>query len=134
MSDSLRPHELQQARLPCPWPSPGVCSNSCPLSRWYLPTISSSVAPFSSCLQSFPASESFPMSWLFALRGHSISFSIIPFSEYSVLISLGLTGLILLPKGLSRVFFSTRVQNYQFLSTQPSHSNSHICTWLPEKP
>ena len=69
MSDSLRPHGLQHARFPCPSPSPRTCSNSCPSSQWYHPTISSSVVPFSSCLQSFPASGSFPMSWLFPSYG-----------------------------------------------------------------
>ena len=71
MSDSLWPHVLQHTRLPCPSPSPGVCSHSCPFSRWCHPTISSSVVPFSSRLQSFPASGSFPMSWLFASAGQS---------------------------------------------------------------
>ena len=75
MSDSLRPHGLQHARLPCPSSSPGVCSKSCPLSRWCHPTISFSVAPFSSCLQSFPASASFPMSQFFASDGQSIGAS-----------------------------------------------------------
>ena len=75
VSDSLRPHELQHARPPCPSPTPGVCSNSCPLSRWCHPTISSSVLPFSSCLQSFPASGSFLMSQFFASGGQSIGFS-----------------------------------------------------------
>ena len=72
MTDSLQPHRLQHARPPCPSPSLRVCSNSCPLSLWCHPTISSSVAPFFSCLQSFPASESFPMSWLFTSGGQSI--------------------------------------------------------------
>ena len=71
ISDSLWSHGLQHARLPCPSPSPGVCSNSCPLSRWCHPTISSSAIPFSSCLPSFPASGSFPMSRLFASDGRS---------------------------------------------------------------
>ena len=75
MSDSLKPHGLQHARLPCPPPSPGVCSNSCPLSQWCHPTILSSVIPFSSWLQSFPASESFQMSRLFASGGQSIGAS-----------------------------------------------------------
>ena len=86
MSDSLQPHVLQQARLPCPSLSPGVCSDSCPLSQWCHPTISSSVAPFFFCPQSFPASGSFPKSWLFA-KHCSFSFSISPFNEYSGLIS-----------------------------------------------
>ena len=75
MSDSLRPHRLQHTRLPCPSRSPRVCSNSCPLNQWCHPTISSSVAPFSSCPQSFPASGSFPMSWLFSSGGQSIGAS-----------------------------------------------------------
>ena len=83
MSDSLRPHGLQQARLPCPSLSPGVCSDSCPLS-WCYPTISSSVAPFSSCPQSFTTSGSFPVSWLFTSGGRSIgasaSASVLPVS------------------------------------------------------
>ena len=90
MSDSLRSHELKHARLPCPSLSPRVCSNSCPLSWWYHPTISSSVASFSSCLQFFPASESFSMSQFFASGGQSVgsfSFSISLSNEYSGLIS-----------------------------------------------
>ena len=75
MSDSLQPHGLQHARLPCPSPTPRVYSNSCPSSQWYHPTISSSVIPFSSCLQSFPASGSFPMSWFFTSDGQSIGVS-----------------------------------------------------------
>ena len=90
MSDPLQPHGLQHARLPCPSPSPRACSNSCPLSQWYHPTVSSSVVPFSSCLQSFPASGSFLMSQLFASGGQrtgaSIS-AITPSNEYSGLIS-----------------------------------------------
>ena len=75
MSDSWRPHGLQHARFPCPSPTPRACSNSCPSSQWCHPTISSSVIPFSFCLQSFPASGSFPMSQLFALGGQSIGIS-----------------------------------------------------------
>ena len=97
MSDSLWPHEAQHARLPCPSPTPGACSNSCPLSRWWHPTISSSVIPFSSCLQSLPASESFPMSQFFALGGQIIgSFSISPSNAYSGLISFRMDWLDLL--------------------------------------
>ena len=83
VSESLQPHRLQHARLPCPSPSPGAFSNSCSLSRWCLPAISSSVVPFSSCHQSLPASESFPMSQLFSWGGQStgVSFSIIPSKE-----------------------------------------------------
>ena len=75
MSNSLHPHGLKHTRLPCPSPSHGVCSNSCQLSWWYHPTISSSVVPFSSCLQAFPASGSFPESWLFTPDGQSIEAS-----------------------------------------------------------
>ena len=85
MSDSLWPHGLQQAKLPCPSPTPGACSNSCPLSQWCHPTILTSVVPFSSCLQSFPASGSFPRSRFFALGAQSIgasdSASVIPMSS-----------------------------------------------------
>ena len=105
MSDSLQPHELQHARLPCPSPSPWVCSNSCSLSQWCHPTILSSVTPFSSCPQSFPASGSFPISWLFASGGQSIgaSASVLPMNIQGWF-SLGLTGLIsLLSKELLRV-------------------------------
>ena len=90
VSNSLWPHGLQHARLPCPSPAPRSCSNSCPLSQWYRPTISSSVVPFSSCLQCFPASVSFRVSQFFSSGGQSIgsfSFSISPSSEYSGLIS-----------------------------------------------
>ena len=89
MSDSLWPHGLQHTRLPCPWPIPGACSNSCPLSQWCHPTIWSSVVFFSSCLQSFPASGSFPMSVLCIRwpKYWSFSFSISPSSEYSGLIT-----------------------------------------------
>ena len=118
---------------------PGVCSNSCPLSWWCHITISSSVVPFSSCLQSFPASGSFPMSEHFALGGQSSGAS----APASVLLMsiqgwfpLGLTGLISLQsKGLSRVFSSTTIQKHQFFGTQFSlWSSSHICTWLLGKP
>ena len=137
--DSLQPHGLQHARLPCPSPTPGACSNLCPLSQWCHSTISSTVVPFSSCLQSFPASGSFPMSWLFALGGQSTgvsaSASVLPMNIQDWF-SLGWTGWISLQsKGLSRAFSNTTVQNHQFFSTQPSlWSNSHIHTWLLEKP
>ena len=138
MSDSLRSYGLQHARLPCPSPSPRACSNSCPLRQWCHPTISSSVIPFSSCLQSFPASGSFPMCQLFASGGQSIGVSV----SASVLpmciqgwFSLGLTGLILLSKRLSRVFSSTSIWKHQFFGAQPSlWSNSYILTWLLVKP
>ena len=107
MSDSLRPRGLQHTRLPCPSPSPGVCSNSCPLSWWCYLTISSSVSAFSSYPQSFPASGSFAMSWLFAWGGQHIgvsaSASVLPMNIQGWF-PLGLTGLIFLPsKGLSGV-------------------------------
>ena len=112
-SDALWPHGLQHARLPCPSPTPGVYSNSCPLSRWCNPTISSSVTPFSSCLQSFPASGSFQMSQFFASSSQSIgasaSTSVLPMNMQDW--SLGLAGWISLhSKGLSKVFSSTTVQ------------------------
>ena len=120
MSDSLWPHRLQHARPPCPSPTPGVYPNSCSLSRWCHPAISSSVVPFSSCLQSFPASGSFSMSLLFVSGGQSIgaSASALPMNFQSWF-PLGLTGLIsLLSKGLSRVFFSVTVQKHQLFSAQ----------------
>ena len=125
MSNSLWPHGLQHARLPCPSPFPGVCSNSCPLNQWCHPTISSSVIPFSSCLQSFPASGSFPMSQLFAPGGQRIgvsaSASVLPMN-ISDWFSLGWTDCItLLSKGLSRVFSSTTVRKHQFFGSQPFH-------------
>ena len=124
MSDCLWPHGLQHTRLLCPSLSPRACSNSCPLSRWCHPTISSSVVPFSSCLQSFPASGSFPMSQFFASGGQSIgasaSASAIP-KNIQDWFPLELTGLIsLLFKGLWRVFSNTSVQKHQFFGTQPS--------------
>ena len=119
MSDSLQPHELQHARLPCPSLSPGVCTNSCPLNWWCHPTISSSVVPLSSYFQSFPALGSFLMSRVFASGGWSIAASV---SVHPMNIQgwfpLGLTGLIsLLSKGLSSVFSNTTVQKHQFFST-----------------
>ena len=139
VSDSLRPHELQHSRPPCPSPTSGVHPNPCPSSRWCHPTISSSVVPFSSCPQSFPASGSFQMSQLFASGGQSIgvsaSTSVLPVNtqDWS---ALGWTGWISLQsKGLSRVFSNTTVQKHQFFSTQlSSQSNSHIHTWPLEKP
>ena len=122
MSDFLRPHELQHARLPCPSPTATVYPNPCPLSHWCHPTILSSVVPFSPCPQSFPASGSFQMSQLFASCGQSIrvsaSTSILPMKtqDWS---PLGWTGWIsLLSKGLSREFSNTTVQKYQFFSAQ----------------
>ena len=115
MSDSLWPHELKYTRLPCPSPTPRACSNSCPSSRWCCPTISLSVVPFSSCLQSFPASGPFPMSQFFAPGSQSIgvskSASVLPMNTQDCF-PLGLTGLISLQsKGCSRVFSNTTVQS-----------------------
>ena len=136
---SLRPRGLQHAQLSCPSLSPGACSNSCLLSRWCHPTISSSVIPFSSCLQSSPALRSFPMSQLLASDGQSIgvsaSASVLPVNIQGWF-SLVLTGLIsLLSKGLSRVFSSTTIWKYQFSGVQPSlRFNFHIWTWILETP
>ena len=115
------PHGLQHARVPCPSPTPGACSNSCPSSWWCHPTISSSVIPFSSCFQPFPASGSFPMSQFFTLGGQSTGVS----ASASVLLmniqDWFPLGLIFLPfKGFSRVFSNTTVQKHQFLGTQLS--------------
>ena len=120
VSDSLPTHGLQRSRLPCPSPSPGACLNSSPSSRWCHPAISSSVVPFSSCLQSFPASRSFPMSQLFASGGHSIGASalasVLPMNIQGWFL-LAWTGWIsLLSKGLSRVFSNTTVRKHQFFS------------------
>ena len=139
VSDSLRPHEPQHARPPCPSPTPGIHQNPCPSSRWCHPARSSSVVPFSSCPQSFPASGSFQMSQLFTSGGQSIgvsaSTSVLPMNtqDWS---PLGWTGWIsFLSKGLSRDFSNTTVQKHQFFSTQLSlYSNSQIHTWLLEKP
>ena len=136
--DSLQPQGLQHSRLPCPSSSPGACSNSCPLSWWCHSTISSSVAPFSSYPQSFPASGSFSMNRLFISSGQSTgasaSASVLPVNIQDWF-PLGLTGLILQSKGLSRVFFNTTVRKHQFLGTQPSFwSSSHVHTWLLDKP
>ena len=134
---TLRPHELQHTRLPCPWPTPRACSNSWPLSRWCHPTISSSVLPFS-CLQTFPASGSFPIIQFFTSGGHSIgvsaSASVLPMNIQDWFL-LGWTSWIsLLSKGLPRVFSNTTIQKHQFFGSQLSlWSNSHIHTWLLEK-
>ena len=125
MSDYLQPHGLQHTRPPCPSPIPGACANSCPSSWWCHPTISSSVIPFSSCPQSFPASGSFRMSQLFASSGQtkywSFSFSISPSNEYSGLISFRMDWLDLLAvQRLSRVFSDTTVQKHQFFGIQLS--------------
>ena len=139
MSDSLRPHEPQHTRPPCPSPTPRVYPNPCPSSWWCHLTISSSVVPVSSCPQCFPASGSFPRSQLFTSGGQSIgvsaSKSVLPMNtqDWS---PLGWTGWISLQfKGLSRVFSNTSVQKHQFFGIQISlNSNSHILTWLLEKP
>ena len=137
--NSLQPHESQHARRPCPSPTPRVHSDSRPLIQWCHPAISSSVIPFSSCPQFLPASESFPMSQLFAWSGQSTGVSAsVSFppkksqgwspSEWTGWISLK-------SKGLSRVFSNTTVQKHQFFGAQLAlWSNSHICTWLLEKP
>ena len=138
MSGSLQPHGLQHARFPCPSPTPRVYSNSRPLSPWYHPTISSSLIPFSSCLQSFPASGSFQMSQFFPSSGQSIgvsaSASVLPMNIQDWF-PLGWTSWISLQsKGLSRVFSNTTVQKHQFFGAQLSlQSNSHIHTWPQEK-
>ena len=124
VSNPLRPHLLQHTRLPCPSPAPRVSSNSCPLSRYCHLTISSSVVPFSSHLQSFPASGSFRMSQFFTPGGQSVgvsaSASVLPMSIQGWF-PLGSTGLIsLLSKGLSRVFSNTAVQKHQFFGAQLS--------------
>ena len=124
VSDSLWPHGLQHARPPWPSPTPGVYPNSCPLSQWCHSTISSSVVPFSSCLQSFPASESFQMSQFFASDGRSIgvsaSTSVLPMNIQDWF-TLGWTGWISVQfKGLSGVFSNTTVQKHQFFGTQLS--------------
>ena len=135
VSDFLRSHGLQHARLPCPSPSTGACSNSCTSSQWCHPTILSSVVPFS-CLQSFPASV-FSNESVLQISGQSTrvsaSASVFPMNIQDWF-PLGLTGLILQSKGLARVF-NTTVQEHQFFSTQLSlWFNSHICTWLLDKP
>ena len=138
VSNTLWPHELQHARPPCSLPAPGVYPNSCPLSWWCHLTISSSVIPFSSCLQSFPASGSFQMSQFFASGGQSIgvsaSASFLP-KNIQGWSPLEWTGWISLQsKGLSRVFSNTTVQKHQFFGAQfSSQSNSHIHTWPLEK-
>ena len=131
----MKHHRLQHTRPPCPSPIPRVYSNSCLLSRWCHPTISSSVNPFSICLQSFSASGSFQMSQFFASGGQSIgaSASVLPTNIQDWLPS-GWTGWISLQsKGLSRVFSSTTVQKHQFYAQPSLRSNSHIHTRLLEK-
>ena len=138
VSDSLQPCGLQHARPPYPSPSPGACSNSCP-SQWCHPTISSAVIPFSSSLQTFPASTLFQMSQFFTSGGQSTGVSASA-SDLPVNIQdwfpLGWNGWISLQsKGLPRVFSNTTVQKHQFFRAQLSlYSNSHTHTWLLEKP
>ena len=153
MCDSLRPHELQHARPPCPSPTPRNNSNSCPLSRWCHPAILSSVVPFSSYPQPLPASESFPMSQLFAWGGQSIEvsalasflpkntqdwslyFFFILFFFFTDLFRMDWVDLLAVQGTLKRVFSNTTVQKHQFFSTQlSSQSNSHIHTWPLKKP
>ena len=137
MSNCLWPHGLQHTRLPCPLLSPGVCSNSCPLSQWYHPTISSSVASLLLLPSIFPSIRVFSNKLALCIKWPkywSLSFNISPSNEYSGLIPLGLTGLISLQsKGLAIVFSSTTVQKHQFFSAQlSSWPNSHIHTWVLE--
>ena len=139
VSDSLRPHELQHARLSCSSPTPGVNSDSRPSSQWCHRAISSSVVPFSFCLQSLPASESFPMSQLFTWGGQcsgvSALASFLPKKSQGWSPSEWTGWISLQSEGLSRVFSNTTVQKHQFFGTQPSsQSNSHIHTWPQEKP
>ena len=139
VSNSLRPHESQHARPPCPSPTPRVHSNSCPSSWWCHPPISSSVTPFSSCPQFLPASECFPVIYLFTWGGQSTGVSAL--ASFLPKKSQGWspsewTGWIpLQSRGLSRVFSNTTVQKHQFFGAQlSSQSNSHIHTWPLEKP
>ena len=139
MSNSLRPHESQHTRPPCPSPTPGVYPSSCPSSRWCHPAISSSVVPFSSCPQSVPASECFPMSPLFSWGGQSIgvsaSASVLPMNTQTWSPSEWTGWISLQSKELSRVFSNTTVQKHQFFGAQlSSQSSSHIHTWSLEKP
>ena len=139
MSDSLRPRELQHTRPRCPSPTPRVHPNPGQLSRWFHPAISSSVVPFSSCPRSLPASGSFPMSQLFASGGRSVGVSalasVLPMNSQDWS-PLGWTGWISLQsKGLAWVLSNTTVLEHQFFGAQlSSQSNSHIHTWLLEKP
>ena len=139
VSDSLRPHESQHARPPCPSPTPGVHSDSRSSSQWCHPVISSSVVPFSSCPQSLPASESFPMSQLFTWGGQSTGVSalasFLPKKSQGWSPSKWTGWISLQSKGLSRVFSNTTVQKHQFFGAQPSSQSScHIHTWPQEKP
>ena len=139
LSNSLCIHGLQHAKPPCASPTPRVYSDSCPLSQWCHPTISSSVVTFYSCLQSFPASGSFQMSQLFTSEGQrtwvSASASVLPMNIQDWFPLWWTVWISLQSKGLSRVFTNTTVQKHQFFSAQlSSQSNSHIHAWLLEKP
>ena len=139
VSNSLRPHGLQHTRPLCPSPTPRAYSNSCPLSQWCNPATSSSVIPFVICLQSFPASGSFPMSQFFTFRYPKywgFSFSISPSNEYSGLISFRIDWFDLLAvQETLESLLQHHSSKHQFFSAQPSlQSNSHIQTWLLEKP
>ena len=139
VSDSLQPHESQHAGPPCPSPTPGVHSDSRPLSRWCHPAISSSVVPFSSCPQSFPASESFSINQLVAWVGQSTavsaSASFLPKKSQDWSPSEWTDWISLQSKELSGVFCNTTVQRHQFFGAQlSSEFNSHIHTWPQEKP
>ena len=139
VSDTLQPHGLQHTRPPSPLPTPGAYSNSCPSSQWCHPAISSSVVAFSSCPQSLPASESFPMSQLFTWDGQSIGVSalasVLPKNTQDWSPSERTGWISLQSKGLSSAFSNSTVQKHQFFGTQlSSQSNSHIHTWPQEKP
>ena len=139
VSDSLWPHELQHTRPPCPSPTPWIHWDSHPSSQWCHQAISSSVVPFSSCPQSLPASESFPMSQLFAWGGQSTGVSalesVLPKKSQGWSPSEWTGWISLQSKGLSRVFSNTKVQKHQFFGAQPSsQSNFHVHTWPLEKP
>ena len=139
MSDSLWPHGLQYARPPCPSPTPGVYSDLCPLSWWFHLNISSSVIPFSSWIISFQVSGYFLVSRLFTSggqsNGDSASTSVLPMNSQGCF-PIRMSDLIsMLSKGFSRIFSNTTVRKHKFFGAQPSlWSNSHICTWLLEKP
>ena len=139
MSNSLRPYESQHARSSCPSPTPGFHWDSRPRSQWCHPAISSYVFPFSSCPQSLPVSETFPMSQVFAWGGQSTwasaLASFLPKKSKGWSLSECTGWISLQSKGLSRVFSNTTVQKHQFFGTQASsQSNSHIHTWPQEKP
>ena len=133
----LWPHGLQHARLPCPSPTPGTCSNSCPLTWWWHPTISSSVFPFSSCLQSFPASGSFPMSQFFTSSGQSIgalaSASVLP-RNIQDWFPFWIDWFDLVVQGTLKSLLQHHSLKASILQRSQLWSNSHIHTWLLEKP